>query len=350
MHTTSNKFTPCTIPWNNPIQPQPCTTFTTSEATIAIWPYCKIPVYCNNLPVHVCTRVPVPVSGIWLDCNTQYHNTSTRARVPVWPCNIYLARVWPCNIYLAIWPYQARGNVKNKNVFYIPLGHTVHVYYSSTTRVVHVYRYRHPWICHTGIAILENAHLCTRVPVCYTRICTQCIAIHVLQYHLFLSLSFFFFPSARAGAKVLCLSALASNWAACLTTDTRSPPTTLVVLVHVYSSTSIPPTSTVHCEPTAPMKTALLASAFVGIISSAASASASASASGSATAEVNPIILDLKAATLTYDGHGALSAGASSRLLYDYAEPQRSDILDLLFKPNFGANLHHIKVCFLVLV
>ena len=31
---------------------------------------------------------------------------------------------------------------------------------------------------------------------------------------------------------------------------------------------------------------------------------------------------------LRYDGHGALSAGASSRLLYDYAEPQRGDILD----------------------
>eukprot|EP00045_Choanoeca_perplexa_P014026 m.162775 g.162775 ORF g.162775 m.162775 type:complete len:791 (-) comp16539_c0_seq8:740-3112(-) len=47
---------------------------------------------------------------------------------------------------------------------------------------------------------------------------------------------------------------------------------------------------------------------------------------------------------LRYDGHGALSAGASSRLLYDYAEPYRSDILDYLFKPNFGANLHLVKV------
>lgn len=35
---------------------------------------------------------------------------------------------------------------------------------------------------------------------------------------------------------------------------------------------------------------------------------------------------------LPYDGHGALSAGASSRLLYDYAEPHRSNILDYLFK------------------
>jgi galactosylceramidase len=46
----------------------------------------------------------------------------------------------------------------------------------------------------------------------------------------------------------------------------------------------------------------------------------------------------------TFDGIGALSAGASSRLLIDYPEPQRSRILDLLFKPRFGASLHHLKV------
>lgn len=45
-----------------------------------------------------------------------------------------------------------------------------------------------------------------------------------------------------------------------------------------------------------------------------------------------------------YDGHGALSAGASSRLLFDYREPERSQILDYLFKPQFGASLHQLKV------
>lgn len=45
-----------------------------------------------------------------------------------------------------------------------------------------------------------------------------------------------------------------------------------------------------------------------------------------------------------YDGHGALSAGASSRLLWDYDEPYRSHILDYLFKPGFGASLHMLKV------
>ena len=47
---------------------------------------------------------------------------------------------------------------------------------------------------------------------------------------------------------------------------------------------------------------------------------------------------------LRYDGHGALSAGASSRLLYDYAEPQRGEILDYLYKPSFGAALDLVSV------
>lgn len=45
-----------------------------------------------------------------------------------------------------------------------------------------------------------------------------------------------------------------------------------------------------------------------------------------------------------YDGMGAVSAGASSRLLIDYPEPYRSQILDYLFKPNYGASLQHLKV------
>lgn len=45
-----------------------------------------------------------------------------------------------------------------------------------------------------------------------------------------------------------------------------------------------------------------------------------------------------------FEGIGALSAGASSRLLVDYPEPQRSQILDYLFKPNYGASLQHLKI------
>lgn len=46
----------------------------------------------------------------------------------------------------------------------------------------------------------------------------------------------------------------------------------------------------------------------------------------------------------TYEGIGALSAGASTRLLPDYEEPYRSQILDYLFQPKFGASLNHLKI------
>ena len=45
-----------------------------------------------------------------------------------------------------------------------------------------------------------------------------------------------------------------------------------------------------------------------------------------------------------FEGIGALSAGASSKLLSDYPEEYRNQILDLLFKPKFGASLQQIKV------
>ena len=45
-----------------------------------------------------------------------------------------------------------------------------------------------------------------------------------------------------------------------------------------------------------------------------------------------------------YRGHGGLSAGASSRLLMDYRDPQRSEILDVLFKPGYGASVHMLKI------
>ena len=46
-----------------------------------------------------------------------------------------------------------------------------------------------------------------------------------------------------------------------------------------------------------------------------------------------------------FDGFSGLSGGgATSRLLPDYPEPQRGEILDLLFKPFFGASIHSLKV------
>lgn len=47
----------------------------------------------------------------------------------------------------------------------------------------------------------------------------------------------------------------------------------------------------------------------------------------------------------TFDGIGAISGGGgNSRLLIDYPEPQRSRILDYLFKPGYGASLQLLKV------
>ncbi len=57
-----------------------------------------------------------------------------------------------------------------------------------------------------------------------------------------------------------------------------------------------------------------------------------------------PIRIDGRAAGRTFDGIGAISAGASTRLLPDYPDQQRREILDLLFKPNYGASLQHLKV------
>ncbi|GFS20696.1 galactocerebrosidase [Elysia marginata] len=46
-----------------------------------------------------------------------------------------------------------------------------------------------------------------------------------------------------------------------------------------------------------------------------------------------------------FDGVGGLSGGgATSKLLVNYPEKYRSEILDFLFKPNFGASLQILKV------
>ena len=56
------------------------------------------------------------------------------------------------------------------------------------------------------------------------------------------------------------------------------------------------------------------------------------------------IIDDSRGPARIFDGIGGLSGGgATSVLLRDYPEPARSTILDLLFKPNFGASLHIFK-------
>ena len=61
------------------------------------------------------------------------------------------------------------------------------------------------------------------------------------------------------------------------------------------------------------------------------------------------IRIDRGSSGLEFEGIGAVSAGASSRLLIDYPEPYRSDILDFLFKPHFGASFllfWHLRTIF----
>jgi hypothetical protein len=60
--------------------------------------------------------------------------------------------------------------------------------------------------------------------------------------------------------------------------------------------------------------------------------------------ETTRVTLDGNYTGRVFDGLGAASAGASSRLLIDYPEPQRSEILDYLFKPGYGAALQRLKV------
>jgi O-glycosyl hydrolase len=47
----------------------------------------------------------------------------------------------------------------------------------------------------------------------------------------------------------------------------------------------------------------------------------------------------------TFDGVGAISGGGgNSRLLVDYPEPQRTQVLDYLFKPGYGASVQVLKI------
>ena len=57
------------------------------------------------------------------------------------------------------------------------------------------------------------------------------------------------------------------------------------------------------------------------------------------------ITLDGASGGRTFDGVGAISGGGgNSRLLIDYPEPERGQILDYLFKPGYGASLQMLKI------
>src|SRR5579883_3188239 len=64
-----------------------------------------------------------------------------------------------------------------------------------------------------------------------------------------------------------------------------------------------------------------------------------------AHAAATAITVDGGASGRTFDGIGAISGGGgNSRLLIDYPEPQRSQLLDYLFKPGYGADLQILKL------
>eukprot|EP01084_Bolivina_argentea_P015131 28298_1 len=57
----------------------------------------------------------------------------------------------------------------------------------------------------------------------------------------------------------------------------------------------------------------------------------------------NIIPININNLGLMYDGLGGLDAVGGARLLFEYPEPTRTQILDLLFTPNYGANWQILK-------
>ena len=87
----------------------------------------------------------------------------------------------------------------------------------------------------------------------------------------------------------------------------------------------------------------LCAAAFAALTLGMAALPASAQTAPAATPLT--ITLDGAAAGRAFEGFGAVSGGGNtSRLLPDYPESQRKQILDYLFKPQFGASLNELKV------
>jgi hypothetical protein len=65
---------------------------------------------------------------------------------------------------------------------------------------------------------------------------------------------------------------------------------------------------------------------------------------GAPSGTASVVVDGARVSTAVFDGHGGLSAGGTSRLLIEDPEPQRSEILDYLFLPGFGAALGVLKL------
>lgn len=62
-----------------------------------------------------------------------------------------------------------------------------------------------------------------------------------------------------------------------------------------------------------------------------------------AAAPATVVNIDGKGPSRPYYGIGLVNSSGSSKLLQDYPAAQRREILDLLFKPKFGAGLQLVK-------
>jgi hypothetical protein len=82
----------------------------------------------------------------------------------------------------------------------------------------------------------------------------------------------------------------------------------------------------------------------LGLTAAGLGAAPSSASSASSATTATTVAVDGNSPGRVFDGVGALSAGASSRLLIDYPEPERSQILDYLFRPDYGASLQILKV------
>ncbi|HEY3682973.1 MAG TPA: discoidin domain-containing protein [Streptosporangiaceae bacterium] len=88
------------------------------------------------------------------------------------------------------------------------------------------------------------------------------------------------------------------------------------------------------------LRTAALAAAVLLVLTSAGPVAA---LSRMRATPDTTVTVDARDTGRVFDGVGAISA-SSSRLLYDYPEPERSQILDYLFRPKYGAGLQILKV------
>lgn len=90
---------------------------------------------------------------------------------------------------------------------------------------------------------------------------------------------------------------------------------------------------------------AVAAVAAMTVSGAAASATAAVGTDADAPVPTSSITVDGSSDGRAFDGIGAISGGgATSRLLLDYPEKQRSEVLDYLFKPGYGASLQLLKV------